>query len=128
MGVVAVGGTARGVVAVGGAAIGVFSLGGFSVGLLTAVGGSGDLATAAQATMASLHGAIASHGGAPRIRSLVGTTQPTLQSLRMEDGGIPAFAESLALSSALARSSFRSPMVFSSAISLAALSDSDSER
>lgn len=58
------------------------------------IGADAGLATDAQAAMARLTTAIGAEAGG-RIRCLVGTTQPTLQSVRF-DAGTPSFAEVVA--------------------------------
>jgi pimeloyl-ACP methyl ester carboxylesterase len=60
---------------------------------LDAVGADADLTAQAQHTMGALAEGIASDG-AGRIRSLVGTTQPTLQSVRLGPDG-PTYFESV---------------------------------
>lgn len=59
------------------------------------IGSDADLAAVAQTTMATLAAALADHAGG-RIRCLVGTTQPTLQSVRFADDGDVDFAEVVA--------------------------------
>jgi pimeloyl-ACP methyl ester carboxylesterase len=58
------------------------------------VGGNAELTAEAQRTMRSLGEAIAADR-TDRIRPLVGTIQPTLQSVTLPSGGVPRFAESI---------------------------------
>ncbi len=62
---------------------------------LAGLGADPGLTEAAQRTMADLREAMAREAG-DRVHSLVGTYQPTLQSVRFRSGGDPEFAEVVA--------------------------------